>query len=359
LFVLVKLKEFARDRVAHHPGLFAPQTFPSELFDEMGNSGLLGFTNLGDIARGGAILAGETGSLGFATAWIGQSLVPLALARFASLPDDLRQGVKTGAALIALAISEPKAGAHPKYLTAQATRIANGWMLSGEKAYVTNGPIASHIAVLAITGNAASRKEFSTFLLPITAQGLSQVAHPQFDFLRPAQHCGFKLENCFVPESALIGRPGQGYTDVAIPYRSLEDAVGIGSLMAVLDRAATSTAQARGAGLSDEQAIALGELAGLHTALEALYAPVLAAIPTWDIGSDAVSISLVAIHDLARRYIAMLQNIGINGDESISRMLRDAENYLNIAQNARQKNKERLGRSYFIHMQDLSGKYEA
>jgi hypothetical protein len=55
----------------------------------------------------------------------------------------------------------------------------------------------------------------------------------------------------------------------------------------------------------------------------------------------------------------MLQNIGINGDESISRILRDAENYLNIAQNARQKIKERLGRSYFIHMQDLSGKYEA
>jgi acyl-CoA dehydrogenase len=256
-------------------------------------------------------------------------------------------------------MSEPKAGAHPKNLTTTAAKISGGWKLDGEKAYVTNGPIASHVAVLAITSIANLRKEFSVFLVPVNTTGFIAIRHPQFDHLRPAQHCGFSLESCEVPESALIGRPGQGYQDIARPFRSLEDAVGIGSLMSVLARAGMHTARLLGPELTDEAPLALGELAGIDTAMQALHPPVLAALQSWNTETNAVAVHLIAIHDLARRFIAILKAVGFKRDEHVDRILRDAEKYLDIARVARQIKKARLGQSYFVTAKGFSGKQQA
>ena len=307
--MLDQLKEFARGRAASHPGLFHPQTFPSDLFHEMGKMGLLGALDLGAVARGSHVIAAETGSLGFAIAWAGQSLVPLVLDRCAGLPEEMKAGVASGDTIIALAVSEPNAGAHPKLLTATAARVPGGWRLDGLKAVVTNGPIASHVAVLAITGAEGSRKAFSFFLVPVGAPGLTPIEQPQFDFLRPAQHCGFRLENCQVPENALIGRPGQGYPDIALPFRGLEDAVLASALIGVLGRAARLTALSLGPDCTYEAALAFGELAGLETALEALNAPVLAALEAWDTETERFGLHLIAIHDLAWRCAEILQAI--------------------------------------------------
>lgn len=354
--MLVNLKTFARERAASHPGLFDPQNFPSDLFREMGDAGLLGAVDLGTIARGNALIASETGSLGFATAWTEQSMIPLVLEKRAGLPSEVKAGVKSGETILALAVSEPKAGAHPKYLSTTATRVQGGWNLDGEKAYVTSGPIASHVAVLAITDTSGGRKSFSFFLVPTDAKGLSQINHPQFDFLRPAQHCGFRLEGCTVPESALIGRPGKGYEDIAGPFRNLEDAVLTGGIIGVLARAGRRTARALGPNISEEQALFLGEMAGIEAALEALDTPVVKALEAWDTDTDAVEIRLVAIRDLARRCTEILHTIGTGGDEHVDRILWDVEKSLDIARTARQIRKARLGRSYFISIKDFSGK---
>lgn len=354
--LLEKLRQFARDRAAGHPGLFHPQDFPSDLFRAMGEARLLGATDLGTIARGDAIIAEATGSLGFASAWAGQSMVPLVLDSRAGLPAAVKAGVPTGQTIISLAISEPKAGAHPKHLAATATRVSGGWQLDGEKAYVTNGPIASHLAVLAITETGGGRKQFSFFLVPTGTPGLNRVDHPQFDFLRPAQHCGFRLEGCVVPESALIGTPGKGFDEIALPFRNLEDAAGIGGLIAVLKHASRRLAARLPAPIMDEIALVLGEIAGLETAMQALDDQLIGMLEAWNTETDEAGIRLVAIRDLARRCAALLRELGTPGDEAVGRILRDVEKSLDIARVARQIRKARLGRSLFTPGQSPSGK---
>ena len=53
----------------------------------------------------------------------------------------MAKGISARAApALAIAISEPGAGAHPKHLASTARREGDAWRLAGEKAYVTNGP---------------------------------------------------------------------------------------------------------------------------------------------------------------------------------------------------------------------------
>jgi acyl-CoA dehydrogenase len=358
-FVLEKLKDFARSKAAAHPGLFHPQEFPTGLFQEMREEGLFGAQDLVTTARGAEILAAETGSLGFSIAWMGQSLIPLMLEKYASLPGELKAGILNGSIIIALAISEPNAGAHPKYLKTTAEKIPGGWKLDGEKAYVTNGPIASHIAVLAVTGSTPEgRKSFSCFLVPENAKGITRLDHPQFDFLRPAPHCGFKLEGCEVCESDLLGTQDTAYEKIALPFRSLEDAVITGAVIAVLNRATMRTASVLGNSLSGEGAVLFGELAGIETALAALNRRLLLALRTWDTNTEIMALSLIAMYDLARRYVELLRTVTSDQDEHTTRILRDVDKFLNITWKARQSRKVRVGQQYFISTKDFSGLYE-
>jgi acyl-CoA dehydrogenase len=51
--------------------------------------------------------------------------------------------------LASVAISEPRIGAHPKLLTTRAEKLADGYSIFGEKAWVTNGPLAAVFIVFA------------------------------------------------------------------------------------------------------------------------------------------------------------------------------------------------------------------
>jgi hypothetical protein len=187
--------------------------------------------------------------------------------------------------------------------------------------------------------------------------GFNQVDHPQLDYLRPAQHCGFRLERCQTPENALIGRIGKAYEDVAIPFRDLEDAVHLGGLIGALERGARCTTKASGPEIEEEVALALGDLAGIFTAMQAVYLPVLEALETWDLGSDELSLGILSIHDLARRYIEVLGEICVTSDEHTQRILRDIDRYLDMARKARGRRKSRLGTSYFITEKAIFGKH--
>jgi len=338
------LKDFARDHVANHPGLFDAQEFPLDLLPKMEAAGLLRATGPVEVAQGAEILARETGSLGFSVFWAAQALAPLALVRYSSLP----QEVATGAAVIAMAFSEPNVGTQPRRLTTTATRVAGGWRLDGEKsAFITNGPIASHVVVLAITGRAGSRNEFSIFLVPMGTQGLRLIRGPQLDYLRPAMHCGLRLEGCFVPEGALLGREGTAFEDFAKPYRNLEDAVFASGVLGALAYCVRTVARAFGEDITRETVLLLGELAGIETALEALNTRITRALASWDTQSDSMRALLVAFDDLGRRSINILRCIASISSVSVERGIRDTEKLFAVTGWYKEAAKMKLGRSYF------------
>ena len=71
-----------------------------------------------------------------------------------------------GRAVASVAISEPRVGAHPKLLTTRAEEDGDGYCIFGEKAWVSNGPLAEVFVVFAVTAIEGDRKRYSAFLVP-------------------------------------------------------------------------------------------------------------------------------------------------------------------------------------------------
>lgn len=204
---------------------------------------------------------------------------------------------------MAVSISEPKVGAHPKHLTTRAEPDGDGWRLYGEKSYLTQGPEADLIAVLAITAVENGVKRYSIFLVSKGAEGLEYVPGGNVDYLKPSSHCGLKLHGVRVGPEALLGPAGEGYGLLGKPMRDHEDLVNLGArfgaFAAELD---ALKAQADGA-LAGEAAARFGALAAGLNGLKALAGVALEAGP----GSPRAELLLL---DLRNRMKAMQAEYG-------------------------------------------------
>jgi acyl-CoA dehydrogenase len=206
------------------------------------------------IARDKAMLVERTGLLGIGGVWGGRQLV---FRHFMSFGTQAQRAAWTGQAL-AVGISEPKVGAHPKLLTTRAEAVDGGFRISGQKAWVSNGPSADAIIVFAITAEEAGRKRYSAFIVPRDTAGLTTADMPGFHALRPSQHCLLTLDGCVVPASAMLGEAGSAYERMALPFRDIEDAVGTFGTLGALRHAV-----GRFGGVSLEQTAELGAVVAL------------------------------------------------------------------------------------------------
>ena len=169
----------------------------------------------------------------------------------------------SGALTVAVAISEPEVGAHPKKLTTAAHRTATGWALTGRKAYVTNGPLAGLFIVLAITAMDGDRKRYSAFLVPRDAPGLTVHHAPTSPGSRPAGHVSLTLDQCQLGPDAMLGAEGTAYETMALGFRDAEDGVGTAGMVGKLHHCLGLLAREYGAAMPDGIAAELGALAGL------------------------------------------------------------------------------------------------
>ncbi|MFT6558439.1 acyl-CoA dehydrogenase family protein [Sneathiella sp.] len=142
--------------------------------------------------------------------------------------------IATGTEILSMAISEPGAGAHPKKLSTTAIRNEDRFLLNGEKAFLTNGPLATAYLVLAITSEEKGRRAFSTFLIPSKAEGLQKTTGVELDFLHPCPHGGVRLQNCSIDEENMIGEEGTAFERTSLKMRAVEDALGAASLLGIL-----------------------------------------------------------------------------------------------------------------------------
>lgn len=218
--------------------------FPHALWQAMGDAGILGLGIPREFGGGGAdyrtlLEAGEAlvqggRNLGLALAWLSHTLISR-LIIFGQGNSAQRQqflpALAAGQLTPSVAISEPDAGAHPKRLTSRAERDGGQWRLSGEKAWLTNGPIAGLYVVLAISDVVEGRKQFSAFLVPRETPGVTQTQAGAVDFLRPARHGGLRLDNCVVPSENLLGPEGAAFETISKPLREAEDAVALGTAL--------------------------------------------------------------------------------------------------------------------------------
>jgi acyl-CoA dehydrogenase len=133
----------------------------------------------------------------------GLCLVPLARTG----KDDVVHKMLTGDHIGGFALTEPEAGSDVAAMRTVAEKQGDAWYLEGDKTFISNVGIAHHFVVFANADPAAGKKGITAFYVPADAPGLT---------LEPIPMSGrhplgrLLLRGCRVPESAVLGKIGDG-----------------------------------------------------------------------------------------------------------------------------------------------------
>lgn len=180
-------------------------------------------------------------------------------------------GVVKGESIAALAISEVNAGSDVAALSCEARREGGGYVLNGEKTWISNGGIAAFYVVLARTGEAPGARGISALIVEPTTKGFD-IAE-RVEVIAPHPLARLRFTDCRVPASQLIGEAGHGFKIAMATldvFRTSVAAAALGFARRALDEAlrrATSR-QMFGQALSDFQ-LTQAKLATMATDIDA------------------------------------------------------------------------------------------
>lgn len=118
-----------------------------------------------------------------------------------------------GERLGAFALSEPEAGSNAANLRTRAERTGDRYILNGMKHFITNGPEADVITVMAVTDPTKGAKGITSFLVEADTPGLSRGPADEKMGLRGSHTCQLFFEDVEVPVENRLGEEGQGYVN--------------------------------------------------------------------------------------------------------------------------------------------------
>ncbi len=364
----VEVENFARTEVAVRPDLGQRDDFPADLWQAMGQSGLMAIAIPPEYGgRGGdyralaltlEALADVGGCQGVAISWMSHALnarLHILGQGTAAQKAHYLPGLATGRHTVCMAISEPGAGAHPKKLSTRAEMAGDDVILNGEKTFLTNGPLADLFLVLAITDEVEGRRAFTSFIVPRDSPGLEITAGMKVDFLHPSPHCGIKLTNCRIPASNRLGPLGDAFNAISLPMRRVEDALAAaktaGAMRHRLRLLCMAAAQVSGPGAAPaEMTASLGRLAAMPDGLSAM---AWRAADLLDSGRDDIDETLSSLAAAARentRWVereveAFINTWDIKVSTTLSIANRDLVKSLGIAASARDLQAQKRGQA--------------
>ena len=198
---------------------------------------------------------------------------------------------RQGKALSAFALSEPRSGSDVAQLDTTAERDGDGYRLNGEKTWISNGGIADLYTVFARTGEGPGAKGLSAFLVPAETPGLEIRERLETISPHPLARLGFN--DMYLPEEALIGKPGQGFRiamSVLDVFRSTVGAAALGFARRALDESLmrSRSRELFGESLADLQMVQ-GHLAEMALDVDAAALLVYRAAWTKDQGAERVT----------------------------------------------------------------------
>ncbi len=153
-------------------------------------------------------LARYSGLADFAFAMQGLGAGPISLFGTAAQKRQWLPKTRVGAAIAAFALSEPASGSDVANISTTARRNGDGYVLDGEKTWISNGGIADLYVVFARTG-APGAKGLSAFIVRGDNPGLSVAERIEVIAPHPLARLAFK--SCEVSADDLIGAAGDGF----------------------------------------------------------------------------------------------------------------------------------------------------
>jgi isovaleryl-CoA dehydrogenase len=341
---------FAAEKIAPLAAdIDANNSFPRELWPQMGELGLHGIT-----------VSEEDGGLGLgylehvvameeisrASASVGLSygahsnLCVNQIRRWGTPAQKARYLPKliSGAHVGALAMSEAGSGSDVISMRLRADKKGDRYVLNGTKFWITNGPHADTLVVYAKTDPDAASRGVTAFLIERGFKGFSTSPKLNKMGMRGSDTCELVFEDCEVPEENVMGPVGGGAGVLmsGLDYERAVLAAGpLGIMQACLDVVLpyVRDRQQFGKPIGSFQ-LMQGKIADMYVALNSARAYVYAVAKACDADQttrfDAAGAILLASENAVKTALEAIQALGGAGytkDFPVERLLRDAKLY--------------------------------
>lgn len=197
------------------------ETFPADLYAEMGALGLFGICvpkDMGgpgfdtltyalvmeELSRGYASVADQCGLI---------ELISTLLVRHGTVAqrEHWLRDVTTAKTKVAYCITEPEAGTDVSGIRSEAVRDGDGWVLNGGKIWIHNAPVADIGFVLARTDPDAGHRGMSIFIVDLHGNGVVRGPKEQKMGQRASQVGSLTFTDVRLPADALLGEDGRGF----------------------------------------------------------------------------------------------------------------------------------------------------
>ncbi len=344
------VRDFASERIAPRADeIDRTNTFPRDLWPEMGALGLHGITveeeyggtglgylehcvALEEVSRASASVGLSYGAhSNLCINQLGRNGTDAQKRRY--LPDLI-----SGAHVGGLAMSEPGSGSDVVSMRTRAERRGDRYVLNGSKMWITNGTVAETLVVYAKTDPDAGSRGITAFIVEKGMKGFS--THQKLDKLgmRGSDTCELVFADCEVPEENVLGEVGRG-TRVLMSGLDYERAVlaagPLGIMQACLDAVLpyVHDRQQFGAPIGTFQLVQ-AKVADMYVSTNAAKSYVYAVAKACDRGQttreDAAGAILFAAERATQCALDAIQLLGGNGyinDYPVGRLLRDAKLY--------------------------------
>jgi isovaleryl-CoA dehydrogenase len=238
----------------------------------------------------------------------------------------------------ALAMSEPGSGSDVVSMRTRAEKKGDRYVLTGNKMWITNGPVAETLVVYAKTDPDAGARGISAFLIEKGMKGFSTARKLDKLGMRGSDTCELVFEDCEVPEENVLGQVGRGVNILmsGLDYERVVLAAGpLGIMQAALDVVLPYVHERKqfGQPIGTFQLVQ-GKLADMYVMMNACKAYVYAVAKACDRGEttreDAAGAILIAAEKATQISLDAIQLLGGNGyinDYPTGRLLRDAKLY--------------------------------
>lgn len=322
-------------------------SFPAELWTEMGSLGLLGITvpaelggaGMGYLAHVVAVEEIARASASVALSYGAHSNLcvnQIALNGTPAQRDRYLPRLVSGAHVGALAMSEAGAGSDVVSMGLRAERRGDRYVLNGTKYWITNGPDADVLVVYAKTDPQAGSRGITAFIVEKTMAGFSTSAHFDKLGMRGSNTAELIFDAVEVPAENVLGTEGKGVRVLmsGLDYeRVVLSGIGTGIMAACLDEIMPYMVSRKQFGQSVGQfQLMQGKIADIYTKLNSARAYVYAVARACDRGqvtrADAAACVLYASEEamtVAHQAVQAMGGAGFMNDTPVSRLFRDAK----------------------------------
>ncbi len=226
--------------------------FPSDIFDQMGELGLLGIPFPDEYGGSG----GDTVSYALAVEEIGRVCGSTGLSYAAAVSlgasplyyfgtDEQKETylkpLASGKALGSFGLTEPNAGSDAGGTKTTAIIDGEDYIINGEKCFITNASFAKIIIVTAVTGkNEQGKSMISSIIVPADTKGVTITSNYDKMGVRGSDTAEIVLENVRVPRTNVLGEEHKGFNQFLYTLdggRISIAALGLGIAQASLDKA--------------------------------------------------------------------------------------------------------------------------